>query len=406
MTLEVRLPKPHPKQADIEQSGAKRKVIVTGRRFGKTTMAARAATKAVLNGRRVLYVAPKEAQTEAFWSYCKKFLAPLGRYLYKNETLHQIKVGDGVVRAKTGFDADTLRGDYADLLILDEFSYMDPDVWDLVGAPMLLDNDGDAIFICTPARKNHAYRMFQRALGDETGRWRAWHAKTYDNPHLSSAALAELTADMSEDARRQEIEAEFLENEGQVFRNINACLYNPTDEQIRKHKKHHLVAGMDWGRHHDATVLSIGCADCREEIVLDRFTQIGYPIQRDRIKQHVERWHPSLLAEGNSIGGPNIEQLREDGVSVSAFETTHASKSRIIRRMQLAFDGREWKWLDRPVANGELEAFEMKVTQQGNVTYGAPDGMHDDTVMARAIMLENATSAPLPFAIVGGEDED
>lgn len=379
---------------------------MTGRRFGKTTLAAKIACKALLEGRRVLYVAPKEAQTEAFWGYCKKYTTTLGKYLYKNETLHQLKLKDGAIRAKTGFDADTLRGDYADLLILDEFSYMDPDVWDLVGAPMLLDNDGDALFICTPARKNHAFRMFQRAMSDETGRWQAWHGQTYDNPYLSKAALDELTADMSVDALRQEILAEFLDNEGQVFRNIRDCLWAPMDKDIREHSGHRLIAGLDWGRQSDATAISIGCADCQKEIILDRFTQIGYPVQRDRIKAHYDRWKPNLLAESNSIGGPNIEQLREDGVSVEAFETTHQSKGRIIRGLQLAFENKEWTWLDKPVATGELESYEMKVTQQGNVTYGAPEGMHDDTVMARAIMLERSHRAGVAFAVVGDELED
>jgi hypothetical protein len=250
--------------------------------------------------------------------------------------------------------------------------------------------------------------MYQKAMSDETGRWAVWHAQIYDNPFLSQSALAELTADMSGDALRQEILAEFLDNEGQVFRNIRDCLWSPMDAEIRKHSSHRLIAGMDWGRHNDATAISIGCGDCRKELVLDRFTQLGYPVQRDRVKAHIDRWHPSLLAEGNSIGGPNIEQLREDGVSVDAFETTHQSKGRIIRGLQLAFENREWTWLDKPVATGELESYEMKVTQQGNVTYGAPDGMHDDTVMARAIMLERANRAGVAFAVVGDalEDED
>ncbi|NIV32808.1 MAG: terminase, partial [Anaerolineae bacterium] len=56
----------------------------------------------------------------------------------------------GRIRTKTAWDADSLRGDYADLLILDEYATMDPSAWELVGAPMLLDNDGDAVFIGTP----------------------------------------------------------------------------------------------------------------------------------------------------------------------------------------------------------------------------------------------------------------
>lgn len=398
-TDEFHLPKYHDKQQEIADSTAKRKVIVTGRRFGKTTMVSIMAVEGLLQGKRVLYAAPKEAQTEAFWGLCKGYLAPLiPRYVYKNETLRQLRVeprvaGDpagGNIRAKTAFDADSLRGDYADLLILDEYSYMDPDVWELVGVPMLLDNDGDAVFIFTPARKNHAYKLYLRAQA-EGGRWGAWHATTMDNPHLSEDAVAEMASDMTSEAYRQEILAEFLEGEGQVFRNIPANLWRPKEQDIRAHMGHSLVAGLDWGRKNDATVISIGCQDCQKELVLDRFTKVSYPIQRDRIKAHVDRWHPSLLAEANSMGLPNIEQMREDGVAVEEFDTTAQSKGQLVRAMQLALEKETWKWLDNPVANGEMEAYEMRVTRTGNVSYSAPEGLHDDTVMARCIMLHRAT---------------
>jgi hypothetical protein len=59
---------------------------------------------------------------------------------------------------------------------------------------MLLDNDGDAAFIFTPKRKNHAFHLYQRAVTDDTGRWAAFHFTSFDNPHLSKDALAEITA--------------------------------------------------------------------------------------------------------------------------------------------------------------------------------------------------------------------
>jgi len=67
-----------------------------------------------------------------------------------------------------------------------------------------------------------------------------------------------------------------------------------------------------------------------------------------------------------------------------------ASKAQIIQSMRLAFEQHSWRWLDVPYATNELEAYEMKVTPMGHVTYGAPEGLHDDTVIARALMLHQA----------------
>jgi len=399
-TVDIHLPVLHPKQLEIKRSPAKRKVLATGRRFGKTTLVADMATDEALNGRRVLYAAPKQSQTEAFWGYCSQWLAPLlPRAMYKNESSRLIELGTGgTIRAKTAFDADTLRGDYCDLLILDEYSYMDVDVWDLVGQPMLLDNDGDAIFIFSPARKNHAYHMFLRAeqeQRDGSDRWACWHGTSFDNPYLSPEALAELSADMTEEAYKQEIMAEFLDLEGAVFRNIGPNLYTPLNNGsgYSAHKLHRLVAGLDWGRQNDATVLSIGCADCGVELALHRLSKIDYPTQRTFIKEHLAAMPApvDLLGEANSIGLPNIEQLAVEGVRCSAFDTTLDSKAKIIVNMQLALERETWKWIDNKVATSEFEAYEMKPTRTGQASYAAPEGLHDDCVMARCIMLWRAT---------------
>jgi hypothetical protein len=205
--LNVSLYAPHPAQDAFLRSPAKRKVCCAGRRGGKTTGMAILAVEQMLEGRRVLEAAPTADQTNAFWADCNRFLQPLidAKLIKRNSTERTLEfVSGGRIRAKTAWNADTLRGDYADFLILDEFSIMNPDTWNEVGAPMLLDNGGDAAFIFTPKRKNHAYAMYQRAVADDSGRWAAFHFTSHDNPHLSAAALAEITSDMTEEAYKQE----------------------------------------------------------------------------------------------------------------------------------------------------------------------------------------------------------
>jgi hypothetical protein len=220
------LKRPHPLQAAFIQSTAKRKIIRAGRRGGKTTGVAILALHKFLAGHRVLYAAPTQEQIERFWKEVKQALATLidAGVLIKNETLHVIERPgtEQRIRAKTAWNADTLRGDYADLLILDEWQLMDEDAWETVGAPMLLDYNGDAVFIYTPpslrsrstskARDpRHASKMFANALTDETGRWATFHFRSKDNPHISAEALDEITADMTSLAYRQEIMAEDID---------------------------------------------------------------------------------------------------------------------------------------------------------------------------------------------------
>ncbi len=280
MKLAIKLPKPHGKQQDILTHPAKRKVICAGRRGGKTTLAARVAVKKMLQGRKVLLSSPSQQQADTFWDKCKSWLGDpiVAGVVVKNEQRRTLEFAakGGRIRVKTASDADQLRGDYADFLVLDECAYLAPDAWQEVGAPMLLDNDGDAWFISTPARRNWFYHLYARGVGDGE-RWAAWHFTSFDNPYLSQTALNEITSDMTEDSYKQEILAEFLEGEGAVFRNITANLTAPLNATPEQHAGHNLLMGVDWAQKHDYTVLSVGCATCKQEVALTASTRLNGP---------------------------------------------------------------------------------------------------------------------------------
>jgi len=223
---------PHEKQLEFINSTAKRKIVKAGRRSGKTVGIAIHAVESFIEGHRVLYAAPTGEQTDRFWYEVTRALRPLieTRAYHKDETERFIeKVGtENRIKAKTAWNANTLRGDYADVLILDEWQLMAEDTWGDVGAPMLLDNNGNAVFIYTPpslkssgtsrARDpRHASKMFKMAKADVTGRWAAFHFTSFDNPHLSHEALAEITLDMSRDSYLKEILAEEDEAEANLL---------------------------------------------------------------------------------------------------------------------------------------------------------------------------------------------
>lgn len=402
--IDLWLPRPHPAQLPFVTSQAKRKVLVAGRRSGKTTGAGVVATKGLLSGKRVLEAAPTAFQTNAFWEKVVHYLQPLisSGDVLKNETERLLRMPStgGLIRCKTAHDANSLRGDYADLLILDEFSFMKYEAWGQVGAPMLLDNGGDAIFIFTPFRKNHAYALYQRALADDRGRWGAWHFSSLENPHLDGEALDELTEDMTEEDYQQEILAKFLDNAGAVFRRL--ALGAPLDTRPEDHDGHLLVAGVDWANQQDYSAISIGCATCGHEVYRDRFNKVGYTIQRGWLMEALKAWQPQvMLGELNSIGEPVMEQLESDlaterlSTELMGFQTTATSKGPLIRSLVLAMEQGEWQFQDDPVWNAELEAYEAtKDASTGRIKYSGVEGVHDDTVIARALMVWQSKDVP------------
>lgn len=254
--------KKHEHQRAIVESQAKRKVVRAGRRGGKTVIAARMCVDRFLQGQRPLYATPTTDQLGTWWFEVKRALTePINAGIFKkNEIEHTIeKEGtQNRIKGKTAWNADMLRGDYSDFLVLDEFQLMNEDTWEVVGAPMLLDNNGDAMFIYTPpslrstgvskARDpRHAAKMFKMAQEDKTSRWQAFHFTSHDNPYISGEALQELIQDMSRQSYRQEILAE--DDEVQlswlVYRAFNEAVCKIDDFPIPKEWL--IYSGHDFG---------------------------------------------------------------------------------------------------------------------------------------------------------------
>jgi len=164
---------------------------------------------------------------------------------------------------------------------------------------------------------------------------------------------------------------------------------------------------VDWAQSVDYTALSVVCADCRQEVAHDRFNRIEYSFQRQRLATLAHKWGVDLVVpESNAMGQPVIEELGRDpdmaGVHILPFQTTAASKPPLIESLALALEREECQWIDDPVWTGELEAYEVRYSgQAGRPVYSAPEGVHDDTVMARALAWYGAT---MPRPVVTAHD--
>jgi hypothetical protein len=391
------LPKPYDLQRDILLSPAKRKVIAAGRQVGKTMTASMSAIGGaeyggcgLLDGAHVHISSTSQDQSDLFWDYITTWLADVINMpgFYKNEGRRILKYRGGQIRVKTGRNPDALRGGNVDKLILDECAFLDPDAWRKAGQPMLLARNGVAEFYSSPRRRNWFFELYNYAVDPTNTSWRGWNFPTTANPHLSREALDLLTSDMTQEDYRQEILAEFLEGQGAVFRYVNErCTVDRRDPYPGR-----FVGGLDWGKDRDSTCLIIIDAETRTVVDFDRFTGIDWSLQRGRVRVMYERWKPHVIVgESNSIGGPNVEALQADGLPIMPFETTGVSKPPLIESLVLAFDRGEITVINDPVIKGELMAYERRISHTGRSQYSAPEGMHDDTVIALALAWHGVT---------------
>ena len=356
------------------------------------------AVEAAVKGAAVLWGAPTFDQVRIGWNETRHAAGDVAQF--HQSTMTATFPTGGTITFRSLDDPDNARGHTADGVIIDEAGDVVERAWYEVMRPMLIDTNGWAWLIGTPKGRN----WFWREYGAAHTRADAMHWQIptvgcsidngmlirkphpLENPDVPWSEIEQIYATTPEDTFRQEIMAEFLENEGAVFRNIRANLYAGGDA-VGQHAGHRVVMGVDWGKQSDFTALSVVCADCRRELALDRFNQIDYSFQRARLKALADKWHVNYIsAESNSMGTPIIEQLVADGLPVYGFETTATSKPPLIESLALAFEREEVKWLADDVATLELEAYERKVSATtGRSAYSAPEGLHDDTVMARAL---------------------
>jgi phage FluMu gp28-like protein len=202
------------------------------------------------------------------------------------------------------------------------------------------------------------------------------------NPLLPDSELEEMRRQLPERVCQQEIDALFVEDAGGVFRRVMEAATATAQDSANGGQ---YVAGVDWARSNDFTVFTVLNAATKEQVYLDRFTDIDYEIQTGRLRAMYQRFKPSIIiAEYNSMGGPIVERLQAEGLPVEGFVTSNKTKEVVIRQLESAFEHGEIKILPDQTQIAELQAYEQERLAAG-WRFGAPEGLHDDTVMALAL---------------------
>jgi hypothetical protein len=376
------LPTLHPAQQAVFDSRARFRVVVCGRRWGKTELGkALVLARLSAGDQRVWWLAPTRTMASQVWRDLKRHLDQRDDLSIDVSERHVEFDAGGWLDIRSTHTPDYLRGAGLDFAVMDEAAFMKPTVWPEVVRPMLLDRRGGALFISTPNGHNWFYDVYRHALEDPE--WATFHYPTSSSPLIDPADLAAIRASTIERIWRQEYEAEFIDGSGQVFRHLReAATASPSAPECVVHA----VAGVDWGREGDYTAVVVLDAETRTMLDIDRFHQVGWELQRSRLTALCARWNvQTVLAEANSIGSVNIEALERDGLPIVPFTMTSRSKPPLIDALALALETGQLRLLPDEVLLHELAAYRMRRSPSGLWQYSAPSGGHDDCVIALAL---------------------
>lgn len=211
----------HPKQFEVYRDPHRFKVVVAGRRWGKTKLAAGWLIAGAKKARSVnWYIAPSYTMAkQIIWqdlknsvnmSQVKRIYDSDLRIVFKNGALIQCKGAD---------NPDSLRGVALDRVCMDEFQDIQPEAWQEAIRPTLTSTGGIALIIGTPKAFNHLYVLYRKGQSDspDDAEWKSWQFPTISSPFIPKSEIESAKRDMDIKSFRQEFLANFEGMTGRVY---------------------------------------------------------------------------------------------------------------------------------------------------------------------------------------------
>lgn len=349
-------------------------------------------------GRQFWWVAPVFAQAKIAYGRMKRGLPPsLIRSNDSDQTITIIPNG-AIISFKSGEKPDNLYGDDVWAAVLDEASRMRVESYYAIRSTLTATRGPIRIIGNVKGRKNWFYLGCRKAEGGEPGH--SYH-KIIATDAVAAGVLAQEELD---DAKRALPD--------HVYRELYLC--EPSDDggnpfgisHIRKcigplSSRQPVAFGVDLAKSVDWTVTH-GLDENGATCVHDRWQSPWIETKR-RVLSVIG--YTSTLVDCTGVGNPVVEDLQDarggrgEHSPVQGYTFSSQSKQKLMEGLAIAIQQGSIQYPDGVIVS-ELESFEYEYTRTG-VRYTAPEGMHDDCVMALALAVQAMNNrGPEPQVIV------
>ncbi len=282
---------------------------------------------------------------------------------------------------------ENLEGFQYERILLNEagLSLKRPSLWLNTILPMTKGPTNQTRIVGTPKGRNQFWDLFLCGIQHIPG-YESFSFTAYDSPYWDPKELDAIKSTVPLNVWNQEYMAMFLENNAGVFRNIRSCIKTIAMLQagISGHK---YAIGIDLAKHTDFTVIVVVDVQTNELVYFDRFNQIDWVFQKQKIIDVWQRFNQAqTMIDSTGIGDPIFDDLyRVMNDKLHGYKITNATKKELIEGLSLAVQGTQLYYPSIEMLISELESYEYEISRSGNVTYSAPEGLHDDCVIALAL---------------------
>lgn len=346
-----------------------------------------------------------------------------------NKQSHEIHFhGGGFLSIRSAIEPDNIRGDSLDYIILDEAAFYRNGkyVWEAVCLPMITTSRGIMLMTTTPNGRNWVYDLYLEGQKEDSDLYKSWRMSSIDSPIQDVKTLRMIEKTMTKKRWREEFMAEFLADGGGVFSGVNAAA---TQEPInRPEAGHTYVAGIDITDSNDLCAFTVVDKYERKQVYGKVLDGVGTVNTVKELIKLIEHWQPEkTYIEKNGVGvlGKIIKailngrvdegiletldfdptedgQLLEDEYRLKLVHMDNTKKREAVERLATDIEYGRLEILTDNSTYGftqmnEMSVYEAKRTRSGlNVTYGAEEGYHDDTISA-LYLAYMGVPRPKPF---------
>lgn len=404
--INLQLPPLHPQQALFVNDPHRVVVASCGTKTGKTFGLSIWLLRHAWNNYQTLnwWTAPTLRQARTAFNIIGRFIPEDRVKTNRNEMTYSLRRLDGrehsLIEFRSADNPSSLRGEGVAACVVDEAGYWGRASYESVWTT-LTRTRGLLRVISTPKGRNWFYDEWVKGtpqMREKHPEYASYRLPTASNPFIPRESIEEARRNMPEDVFRQEFEAEFLDESAGVFRNITAC--QTAQMYSAPLSGHRYAIGVDWAKHNDYSVFVVGDLATRAVCHIERHNQIDWSANINKARVLANRWNnASLLMDSTGVGDVPFDELssvypRTYGYSIS----TNAAKVALIQKLQFAFEGAEIaipKASDQnraesralaQVLEDEIRMYSVTQSAQGRFQYSAPEGYHDDCVIALALL--------------------
>ena len=392
-------------QARIVVAAAGTKV---GKTFGMSIYAIRAAWRR--NQALVWWTAPTIRQSKIAFNLIGTFLPKHRFRVNRSDLCYELLKTNGDVRSRIEFRSadhpESLRGEGVHNAIVDEAAFWKYDSFVSV-MTTLTKTRGDLRIISTPKGKNWFFTEWAKGWYPDQKKknpeYSSHQLATSSNPTVPRESLAEFQKNMPADVYRQEILAEFLDDAAGVFKNIKAC--QTGELRLKPLKDARYIVAIDWAKKEDYTVFLVMDRDTKAVVAIYRHNEIDWNLNIDRAIRVAKEWnHAVVIMDSTGLGDVPFDAMGAVYPHVHGYTIgNNAAKVALIQKLQLAFERQEMV-LPPPSASEEagvleheLSMYAYTMSSTGKLIFSAPEGYHDDTVIALALANWQASEDPIIY---------